>query len=373
MGKYTSPPINTPRVAWLSLCVPMSLSRVALPSELWDAIIDHLHNDEAALSICALVCRNWVPASRFHRFEALAVSRKSGLRAVRLNALLASPHGTIVPAVRTLSFPDALAAIQIRNPQTGQTHLKTLFALVPHAEMLQHVRSLALSDLPWPLLRALKNVEQLTLTGLCVGPCLLDIATALPRLAHLMLQDVTAVPFRGWCPPHSTVNSSALVPLHTITIRGSSIAFLGWLSLVAPHTKNLSIDVLTAREVDYLIGYVSVLGSALEVLELGFFGNTLNELLLSNLIAPCPQLKLLRLQFATVEDAQRFFAFGGALLSGGSSSSDMCLELVVPGVTSGSDAHTVNVLETDAQALDALCAHLTQQQQGLTAVRWLRG
>ncbi|KAJ7144570.1 hypothetical protein C8R44DRAFT_602035, partial [Mycena epipterygia] len=57
----------------------MSLSRVALPSELWDAIIDHLHDDPTVLRICALVCRTWIPASRFHSFEAISLSQKSGL------------------------------------------------------------------------------------------------------------------------------------------------------------------------------------------------------------------------------------------------------------------------------------------------------
>ncbi|KAJ7739223.1 hypothetical protein DFH07DRAFT_840253 [Mycena maculata] len=51
----------------------MSHSRVALPR---DAIIDNLHADPA-LCVCALVCRSWVPASRFHRFEEISLSQKS--------------------------------------------------------------------------------------------------------------------------------------------------------------------------------------------------------------------------------------------------------------------------------------------------------
>ncbi|KAJ6611247.1 hypothetical protein B0H10DRAFT_2057098 [Mycena sp. CBHHK59/15] len=211
----------------------MSLSRVALPSELWDPLSTTC---TAALRLCVLVCRTWVPASRFHSFEALSLSQKS--RAARLNALLASPHGTIAPAVRVLNFPDTLAPMQIRHPDTDQVHLKTLLALVPRVTQLQHVRALALSDLPWPLLDGLKNVEHLTLTRLCAGPCLLDIGAALPRITHLTVEGVTVIPYHGH--PHGAFGDAPLAHLHTLTIRGSSIAFFGWLALVAPHKTSPS-------------------------------------------------------------------------------------------------------------------------------------
>ncbi|KAK0432409.1 uncharacterized protein EV420DRAFT_688299 [Desarmillaria tabescens] len=39
------------------------------PSELCDRIIDFLHHDHKALKSCSLVCRAWIPATRFHLFE----------------------------------------------------------------------------------------------------------------------------------------------------------------------------------------------------------------------------------------------------------------------------------------------------------------
>lgn len=250
----------------------MSLSRVALPRELCDAIIDHLHANPAALRACALVCRTWVPASRYHLFEGIFLSQKCALRAARLNALLASPRGTIAPAVRALSFPDALTPIQIRDPHTGRVRaVKMLLELVPRVTQLQHVRRLVLSDLPWPLLRSLQKVERLTLTSLCVGPCLLDVSSAFTRLTHLALEGVTAIPCRRSYPRGVAPG----MQLESIKISGSSIAFLGWLALAFPHSKSLSIDALVPCEVDYLLAYVAAVGPALETLELAFFGDTL--------------------------------------------------------------------------------------------------
>lgn len=42
-----------------------------LAAELIDRIIDFLHDDEKALRACCLVCRQWLPCSRFHRFHSI--------------------------------------------------------------------------------------------------------------------------------------------------------------------------------------------------------------------------------------------------------------------------------------------------------------
>ncbi|KAJ6514119.1 hypothetical protein DFH09DRAFT_258748, partial [Mycena vulgaris] len=267
--------------------------RVALPNELCDAIIDHLHDDRTTLLVCALVCRTWVPASRFHAFAALALSQKSALRAARLDILLANPHGTIALAVRALDFPDSLAIIQVRNPHTGQVHLKTLLALVPRITHLVHVRVLAVSDLPWPLLTAFKSVEHLTFTRLCVGPNLLDAVAALPRLAHLTLTGVAAVPYRGppqpgACPP--------LAHLRVLIVRDSCLAVLGWLSLIATATT-LAVDIFGESDVHYLAEYLDARGAGLETLDLRLVGTPLDESMLPLLLAPCIELQVLRLHF----------------------------------------------------------------------------
>ncbi|KAG6864991.1 hypothetical protein C0991_005813 [Blastosporella zonata] len=50
-----------------------------LPQELYERIIDHLHNHVLSLLACSLVCRAWVPASRYHLFVGRGVVRPSRL------------------------------------------------------------------------------------------------------------------------------------------------------------------------------------------------------------------------------------------------------------------------------------------------------
>ena len=45
-----------------------------LPPELDDIILDHLHDDRAALASCALVRRSWLPTVRYHNWRDLRVA-----------------------------------------------------------------------------------------------------------------------------------------------------------------------------------------------------------------------------------------------------------------------------------------------------------
>ncbi|KAI0654467.1 hypothetical protein C8Q70DRAFT_521308 [Cubamyces menziesii] len=47
--------------------------RLLLPCDIAYLIIDQLHDDGAALKACALVCREWLPRSRYHLFRDLVV------------------------------------------------------------------------------------------------------------------------------------------------------------------------------------------------------------------------------------------------------------------------------------------------------------
>ena len=37
-----------------------------IPQEIFELFIDFLHNDKPSLSNCSIVCRAWLPASRYH-------------------------------------------------------------------------------------------------------------------------------------------------------------------------------------------------------------------------------------------------------------------------------------------------------------------
>ncbi|KAK0475616.1 hypothetical protein EDD18DRAFT_1056690, partial [Armillaria luteobubalina] len=70
-------------------------SRTMLPVELYNLIIDHLHDSKPSLLACSLVCRAWVPECRFHLFYKVILGPDT---ADPFSQLLESPHATIASA-----------------------------------------------------------------------------------------------------------------------------------------------------------------------------------------------------------------------------------------------------------------------------------
>ncbi len=48
------------------------------PAEVWDRTLDFLHDDDDALANCTLVCRDWLNTARFHLFESLSITPRTG-------------------------------------------------------------------------------------------------------------------------------------------------------------------------------------------------------------------------------------------------------------------------------------------------------
>ncbi len=63
-------------------------ARIVLPAEIWDRVIDHLHDNKRALKRCSLVCKSWRNSSQHHLLCTVVLN--SGLwRAKELPALVA--------------------------------------------------------------------------------------------------------------------------------------------------------------------------------------------------------------------------------------------------------------------------------------------
>jgi hypothetical protein len=83
-------------------------------------------------------------------------------------------------------------------------------------------------------------VQTLRLVGIAAGPALLQLAAHLPSLTHLTLQLIVAIPY--WVPSPETTPVLAQIPaLQRVTMRGSSIAFLRWLGVLAPCASALDL------------------------------------------------------------------------------------------------------------------------------------
>ncbi|KAF7304171.1 hypothetical protein MIND_00649100 [Mycena indigotica] len=287
---------------------------VNLPLELWDAVLDHLHDQPTTLLGTAAVCRAWVPASRFHGFSALSLSiiqphkspEAAALRALQLDVLLASPHETLSASVNTLSVRDTLAPVRLRPDPTRTTFVTvTLLQLAPRVALLPHITCLALTELCWPFLRALgPHVEHLSLASgaVCLGPNVPRLCAALPRLKTLALDGVAGIPFRPAAARATGNLASAAVPslLQSLTIRRSSIAFLPWLTLVGmDNLRSLHVEDLVSYELDCLTGFL-VAAPILENLELTFFTSCVDDNALTLVLAPRTCLKTVRVRGSDV-------------------------------------------------------------------------
>lgn len=114
-----------------------------IPPELSDYTIDFLHDDILSLRACALTCRSWLPASRFHLFDTVKVTSAQDLD--KFVALLTSTSGhsqDIVSCVQTLSVVKASPAST--SPHTTSRSLTHWEATLPTvlSSRLPHLSSL---------------------------------------------------------------------------------------------------------------------------------------------------------------------------------------------------------------------------------------
>src|ERR1700722_9015390 len=76
----------------------------ALPTEIQDYILDFLHDSRPTLKTCALVCRAWVPTSRYHLFFNITLQYVSRARSLKM--LLENPNCTIQSCAHLLACLD---------------------------------------------------------------------------------------------------------------------------------------------------------------------------------------------------------------------------------------------------------------------------
>jgi hypothetical protein len=95
------------------------------PTELIDYIVDFHHSDRKTLSACSLVCRNWLPTSRFHLLGSIYVWKSNVHSFVEL---LASPSSTITSYIHTLDI-DVTRSIHIRVFDVIAPYFKDMVAV----------------------------------------------------------------------------------------------------------------------------------------------------------------------------------------------------------------------------------------------------
>jgi hypothetical protein len=92
------------------------MSKARIPSEITDTVIDYLHSDTKALAACTRVCKEWLPASRYHLFSTISVHKYNF---TRFFDTLDTPDCIWRPYVRHLHLTES----QTRGREFEFTHL----------------------------------------------------------------------------------------------------------------------------------------------------------------------------------------------------------------------------------------------------------
>lgn len=76
-----------------------------IPAEIADQIIDYLYNDSITLKQCSLVCKGWIPSTRFHLFSSISIDPRQFNEGVEFSIIYGS---TFIPYVRRLKIEDSI-------------------------------------------------------------------------------------------------------------------------------------------------------------------------------------------------------------------------------------------------------------------------
>lgn len=146
-----------------------------LPAELSDHVIDYLHNDYHALAACALTCRQWLPAARYHDFSDITLRARTCKAFAELltssPALAAVVHSVELSSVVHGSRSWETVEFTFLHLLTGVTHLS-----------LSRVR--LQGSVLKALIHTLPNVCRLTVQSCWVAD-LLDFAVLASSFPHL--------------------------------------------------------------------------------------------------------------------------------------------------------------------------------------------
>jgi hypothetical protein len=149
-----------------------------LPPELIDSIIELLRADRAALKMCALVCRSWVPASRHYLSFQVILNRKS---VITTSKIILATTCTIASAIQHLILDGIADWREVRETALDLCHLKrvtfhnTLLWRAPLrgvGPLLHHLENLYLKHVtlcfsPEPFLNLLRHTPRLQRLSCC--------------------------------------------------------------------------------------------------------------------------------------------------------------------------------------------------------------
>jgi len=245
----------------------------SFPSELTDIIINQLDpTDTKSLKAVALVCRDFVAASRSLLFSTITLTPTT---TQQFYILTRSPHCTLTNRIQRLEL--GIPCWRFNRPSVEDLS-KTVLTLTNLTSL--RVSSYFLESIPldcplssltaaWPLLA---SVELLGIQFGSLGDTIAFIC-AFPALEKLILLGVT---WRRHTRPPDGV--SLPKRLHTLRLMSGSEDILEWMlsltspppSSTAPPISTLTLDDVTIRQAHLIYDFISAVASTLHRLSIYF-------------------------------------------------------------------------------------------------------
>jgi hypothetical protein len=227
--------------------------------EIFDLIIDQLHDDRPALRTCALVSKSWTPRSRFQFFKHVTVKiyTEDHEQTGTFFGLLRSPHQTIVPFIRSLS-------IEHTEPfdEWAMKTIPRLQALPAVSALIFHSRD---RTAIWSFPCYRDTLTDLTLSGICGGSNyhLFKMICSFPQLERLSSNCFGASDAN----PNPDEDLSISKYLRTLSIRvNSRWGLLSWLSSLKtmPSVHKLCLTIMKSDQFSVAGVVLRRLGSSLK-------------------------------------------------------------------------------------------------------------
>lgn len=247
-------------------------SSQVLPPEIFELVIDSACDNEQLLATCALVNRNWLPASRRHLFASVDLHTGN----VRGFLAIADSHcATFLHHIKRFKFRHG-GDVELDDVQQIWNEAASRLALLP----LSSVESLHLSQTRWesiytqPASSTFSGIKELGLRETYFSPAdaFFQFISQLHHLERLALHDV------GYDSDDEVDLENCLPPQH---IRSLSLQSLNddiktriyrWFSS-SPTIVELKIDEIEAEELGHLLPLFRSLSKSLETLDLSFLDN----------------------------------------------------------------------------------------------------
>lgn len=203
----------------------------SIPPELSDRVLDFLHNDEETLKSCSLVCKSWLPASRYHLWYRTTLRFAGREEKDYAQFLKSSPVITSCVVDLTVEFACPREATRQEELDWMQTTLLPIFSTFRFLRQMMFINVQFDDDVISKILPNLSSLCVLQLS-LCHFPKFsqfVELIWGCPYLETLRLDNVTFDEVDTYTPRPPTVTRPQLKFLMVIFYSSHMPTVIDWL------------------------------------------------------------------------------------------------------------------------------------------------